>query len=77
MGLFPDNAVGTPGYDGIIPFEKATVAEILAGERLQYLRPGKMAYYANRRLSPAPDHLTVGLLVADLIISMAIHSGKL
>lgn len=29
MGLFPDNAVGTPGYDGIIPFEKATVAEIL------------------------------------------------
>ena len=29
MGLFPDNAVGTPGYDGIIPFEKATIAEIL------------------------------------------------
>jgi len=29
MGLFPENAVGTPGYDARMPFEKATVAEIL------------------------------------------------
>jgi arylsulfatase A-like enzyme len=29
MGLFPTTAIGTPGYDGIMPFEKATVAEIL------------------------------------------------
>jgi arylsulfatase A-like enzyme len=29
MGLFPETAVGFPGYDARIPFEKATVAEIL------------------------------------------------
>src|SRR6187549_495702 len=29
MGLFPENAIGTPGYDGLMPFEKATIAEIL------------------------------------------------
>src|SRR6478609_4662987 len=29
MGLFPENAVGTPGYDAQMPFEKATAAEIL------------------------------------------------
>ena len=28
MGLFSDNAVGTPGYDGIIPFEKGFISEI-------------------------------------------------
>src|SRR6188768_788600 len=29
MGLFPENAIGTPGYDALIPFEKAFVGEIL------------------------------------------------
>lgn len=29
MGLFTNTGGGTPGYDGYIPFEKATVAEIL------------------------------------------------
>lgn len=29
MGLFPQTAIGTPGYDGYLPFEKATIAEIL------------------------------------------------
>ncbi|MDJ1501356.1 arylsulfatase [Xanthocytophaga agilis] len=29
MGLFPNTAIGTPGYDGYMPFEKATIAEIL------------------------------------------------
>ena len=29
MGLFPNTANGTPGYDGYMPFEKATIAEIL------------------------------------------------
>ena len=29
MGLFPETAVGTPGYDALMPFEKATIAEIL------------------------------------------------
>ncbi|MEO6284622.1 MAG: arylsulfatase [Dyadobacter sp.] len=29
MGLFPETAIGTPGYDAIMPFEKATIAEIL------------------------------------------------
>jgi arylsulfatase A-like enzyme len=29
MGLFPNTGGGTPGYDGYMPFEKATVAEIL------------------------------------------------
>ncbi len=29
MGLFPNTAIGAPGYDGYMPFEKATIAEIL------------------------------------------------
>lgn len=28
MGLFPDNAIGTPGYDAVIPFEKGFISEI-------------------------------------------------
>lgn len=29
MGLFPVTATGSPGYDGILPADKATIAEIL------------------------------------------------
>lgn len=29
MGLFPQTGGGTPGYDGFMPLEKATIAEIL------------------------------------------------
>jgi arylsulfatase A-like enzyme len=29
MGLFPNTGLGTPGYDGFMPLEKATIAEIL------------------------------------------------
>jgi len=29
MGLFPQTGGGTPGYDGLMPLEKATIAEIL------------------------------------------------
>ncbi|MES2732852.1 MAG: arylsulfatase [Bacteroidota bacterium] len=29
MGLFPNTGGGTPGYDGFMPLEKATIAEIL------------------------------------------------
>lgn len=29
MGLFPETAINYPGYDGRIPFEKATIAEVL------------------------------------------------
>ena len=37
MGLFPVTATGSPGYDGILPADKASIAEILHEKQLQYL----------------------------------------
>jgi arylsulfatase len=51
MGLFPNTAVGAPGYDGFMPFEKATIAEILRENGYNTYAVGKW------HLTP-PSHAT-------------------
>jgi len=54
MGLFPTTAIGAPGYDGIMPLEKATVAEILRENGYNTYAVGKW------HLTPAPDNTPAG-----------------
>ncbi len=54
MGLFPTTAIGTPGYDGKIPFEKATAAEILRENGYATYAVGKW------HLIPATDETPAG-----------------
>ncbi len=54
MGLFPTTAIGTPGYDGYMPFEKATVAEILRENGYNTYAVGKW------HLTPASDATAIG-----------------
>jgi len=54
MGLFPTTAIGTPGYDGYIPFEKATIAEILKENGYNTFAVGKW------HVTPAADVTPAG-----------------
>lgn len=57
MGLFPDNAIGTPGYDALIPFEKGTVAEVLRENGYNTFALGKWHITPLKDLTPAgPFH---------------------
>ncbi|MBD2752547.1 arylsulfatase [Spirosoma validum] len=53
MGLFPETAIGTPGYDAQIPFEKATVAEILKENGYNTFALGKWHITPLTDLTPA------------------------
>ena len=53
MGLFPETAIGTPGYDAQIPFEKATVAEILKENGYNTFALGKWHITPLADLTPA------------------------
>ena len=57
MGLFPTTAIGTPGYDGYMPLEKATVAEILRENGYNTYAVGKW------HLTPAADATPAGPFV--------------
>lgn len=54
MGLFPTTAIGTPGYDGYMPFEKATIAEILRENGYNTYAVGKW------HLTPPSDATAIG-----------------
>lgn len=54
MGLFPTTAIGAPGYDGYMPFEKATIAEILRENGYNTYAVGKW------HLTPASDATAIG-----------------
>ena len=54
MGLFPTTAIGTPGYDAVMPFEKATIAEILKENGYNTFAVGKW------HLTPATDENPAG-----------------
>lgn len=54
MGLFPQTGGGTPGYDGYMPFEKATIAEILRENGYNTYAVGKW------HLTPAKDATPIG-----------------
>ncbi|MEI6949056.1 arylsulfatase [Paraflavisolibacter sp. H34] len=54
MGLFPNTGGGTPGYDGYMPFEKATVAEILRENGYSTFAVGKW------HLTPTSDATPIG-----------------
>lgn len=53
MGLFPETAIGTPGYDAQIPFEKATIAEILKENGYATFALGKWHITPLADLTPA------------------------
>ena len=53
MGLFPENAIGTPGYDSYIPFEKGFIAEILRENGYNTYALGKWHITPVADLSPA------------------------
>jgi arylsulfatase len=53
MGLFPETAIGTPGYDAIMPFEKATIAEILKDNGYNTFALGKWHITPLADLTPA------------------------
>lgn len=53
MGLFPETAIGTPGYDAIMPFEKATIAEILKDNGYSTFALGKWHITPLADLTPA------------------------
>ena len=53
MGLFPETAIGTPGYDAQIPFEKATIAEILKENGYNTFALGKWHITPLTDLTPA------------------------
>jgi arylsulfatase A-like enzyme len=54
MGLFPNTGGGTPGYDGYMPFEKATIAEILRENGYNTYAVGKW------HLTPPSDATAAG-----------------
>ncbi|MBT1697449.1 arylsulfatase [Fulvivirgaceae bacterium PWU4] len=54
MGLFPNTAIGAPGYDGFMPFEKATIAEILRENGYNTYAVGKW------HLTPPSDATALG-----------------
>jgi arylsulfatase len=54
MGLFPNTAIGAPGYDGYMPFEKATIAEILRENGYNTYAVGKW------HLTPPSDQTAAG-----------------
>ncbi|HEY9048057.1 MAG TPA: arylsulfatase [Ohtaekwangia sp.] len=54
MGLFPNTAIGAPGYDGYMPFEKATIAEILRENGYNTYAVGKW------HLTPPSDATALG-----------------
>ncbi|WP_333820711.1 arylsulfatase [Ohtaekwangia sp.] len=54
MGLFPNTAIGAPGYDGYMPFEKATIAEILRENGYNTYAVGKW------HLTPLSDATALG-----------------
>ncbi|RAV99024.1 arylsulfatase [Pseudochryseolinea flava] len=54
MGLFPTTAIGAPGYDGYMPFEKATIAEILRENGYNTYAVGKW------HLTPPSDATAIG-----------------
>lgn len=53
MGLFPDNAIGTPGYDAIIPFEKGFAPEIFRANGYNTYALGKWHITPIADLTPA------------------------
>jgi len=53
MGLFPETAAGFPGYDARIPFEKATVAEILKENGYNTFAVGKWHLTPVNEATPA------------------------
>ncbi|MGM9509104.1 arylsulfatase [Larkinella sp. GY13] len=53
MGLFPETAIGTPGYDAQIPFEKGTIAEILKENGYNTFALGKWHITPLTDLTPA------------------------
>lgn len=53
MGLFPENAIGTPGYDSNIPFEKGFVSEILRENGYNTYALGKWHITPVADLTPA------------------------
>jgi arylsulfatase A-like enzyme len=53
MGLFPETAIGTPGYDAQVPFEKATIAEILKENGYNTFALGKWHITPLADLTPA------------------------
>ncbi|MCE7067038.1 arylsulfatase [Dyadobacter sp. CY326] len=53
MGLFPETAIGTPGYDAQMPFEKATAAEILKENGYNTFALGKWHITPLADLTPA------------------------
>jgi arylsulfatase A-like enzyme len=53
MGLFPENAIGTPGYDSNIPFEKGFIAEILRENGYNTYALGKWHITPVADLTPA------------------------
>ncbi len=53
MGLFPDNAIGTPGYDAIIPFEKGFASEIFRENGYNTYALGKWHITPIADLTPA------------------------
>lgn len=53
MGLFPENAIGTPGYDSYIPFEKGFVGEILQENGYNTYALGKWHITPIADLTPA------------------------
>jgi arylsulfatase A-like enzyme len=53
MGLFPENAIGTPGYDSYIPFEKGFISEILRENGYNTYALGKWHITPLADLTPA------------------------
>lgn len=53
MGLFPETAIDTPGYDAHIPFEKGTIAEILKENGYNTFALGKWHITPLTDLTPA------------------------
>ncbi|MDR3260615.1 MAG: arylsulfatase [Tannerella sp.] len=53
FGFFSNNSYGTPGYDGYLPFEKATVAEILRENGYNTYAIGKYHVTSPSDVTPA------------------------
>jgi arylsulfatase len=53
MGLFPENAIGTPGYDSNIPFEKGFISEVLQENGYNTYALGKWHITPVADLTPA------------------------
>ncbi|CAL1519664.1 arylsulfatase [Chitinophaga sp. MM2321] len=53
FGMHPELGIGTPGYDGYMPFEKATVAEILRENGYNTFAVGKWHLTSPSDITPA------------------------